>query len=266
MSTQPVSSKSRTCDKVNICGVEIDCVSFDQAAEIILAHAASRQSTPGYVVTPNAQHILLLRGDTRFRESYQEALLIVPDGISLLWAASLLGTPLRGRVNGTDLFEHLCSLAARDSLRVYLLGGRRGAAERAAQVLQARHPELAIAGTDCPPFGFEKDAREMALIGERITKAAPDMLFVGLGTPKQEYWIHENYRRLGVPMSIGIGASIDFVSGMVRRAPVWMQKSGGEWLFRLFVEPRRLWKRYLIGNPQFMYQVLRQRLGLLKCD
>jgi N-acetylglucosaminyldiphosphoundecaprenol N-acetyl-beta-D-mannosaminyltransferase len=106
----------------------------------------------------------------------------------------------------------------------------------------------------------------VALTLERITDAAPDILFVGLGTPKQEYWIHENHQRLGIPISIGIGASIDFVSGMVRRAPAWMQKTGGEWLFRLFVEPRRLWKRYLVGNPRFMYQVLRQRLGLLKYD
>jgi N-acetylglucosaminyldiphosphoundecaprenol N-acetyl-beta-D-mannosaminyltransferase len=249
--------------KVNICGANIDKYSFDDIVEATVHHALSGR-TPEYVVTPNAQHILTLQKDAHFREIYHKAFLVVPDGVSLLWAAKFLQTPLKGRVNGTDLFERLCAIAAAKGLKIFLLGGRPGAAEKARDTLQARHPGLNIVDTYCPPYGFESKPAELALINSKIKAVAPHILFVGLGAPKQEYWIYDNYQELGVPISVGIGVSFELVADMVKRAPVWMQKMGLEWFFRLIVEPRRLWQRYIIGNPLFIWLVLRQRLGLYK--
>ena len=249
---------------VNIAGAQIHPLSFDEVVKAIGEHATSRSPTPGYVVTPNAQHLLLLRKQKRFREIYSRAFLCVPDGVPLLWAARFLGTPLKGRVNGTDLFERLAEMSARKGLSIYLLGGRPGAAEGAAKILMARHPLLRIVGIYCPPYGFEKDPEQLRMINLSITKASPDLLFVGLGAPKQEQWMADNLSRIGVPVALGIGGSFELVSGMIKRAPLWMQGSGLEWLFRLGCEPRRLWKRYLLGNIAFVSLVVIQRIGLLR--
>ena len=249
--------------KVNICGVKIDNYSFNDTVERIVDRAIEGV-LPSYVVTPNAQHVLSLQRDTDFRDIYDKAFLAVPDGVSLLWSAKFLKTPLNGRVNGTDLFEELSAVAEKKGLKIFLLGGRPGAAEAAKRTLQARHPNLKIVGTYCPPYGFESQPGELALINSKIKAAAPDILFVGLGAPKQEKWIYNNYQELGVPVSLGIGVSFELVADMVQRAPLWMQKWGLEWLFRLIVEPKRLWKRYVMGNPQFMWLVLKQRLGFYK--
>ncbi len=248
--------------KVNICGIDVDRYSFDEVVEAI-AHQVISGSTPKYVVTPNAQHIAALQRDARFRLIYHQAFLVVPDGVPLLWAAKLLNTPLSGRVNGTDLFEHLCKISADRGLKVFLLGGRPGAAKKAKQVLQARDPNLNIVGTYCPYYGFESDPDELRRINLAIQTAAPDILFVGLGAPKQEYWIYENYQKLGIPVSIGIGVSFELVGGMVKRAPKFMQKTGLEWFFRLIMEPKRLWQRYFIGNTIFILLVLKQKFSLL---
>jgi N-acetylglucosaminyldiphosphoundecaprenol N-acetyl-beta-D-mannosaminyltransferase len=249
--------------RVNICDVGIDSYSFQQVIDLITDHALHSQ-VPEYVVTPNAHHLLLLQQDQYFREIYQNAFLSVPDGVPLLWAAKFLGTPLNDRVNGTDLFEQLCAIAAQKQLRVFFLGGRPGAAEKVATVLQARYPNLKIVGTYCPPYGFERDAAELNRINTEVIAAAPHILFVGLGAPKQEKWIYEHYQSLGVPISIGIGVSFEFVADMVKRAPILMQKLGLEWLFRLVVEPKRLWKRYIIGNPAFVGLVIKQKIrGLI---
>ncbi|MBE9125330.1 MULTISPECIES: WecB/TagA/CpsF family glycosyltransferase [unclassified Coleofasciculus] len=251
--------------KVNICGIDIDGYAFDEVVEAI-AHYALSDGTPEYVVTPNAQHILTLQKDVQFREIYRKAFLVVPDGVSLLWAAKFLQTPLQGRVNGTDLFERLCAIAPEKGLKIFLLGGRPGAAEKVKETLQTRHPGLQIVGTHCPPYGFESNPEELALINSKIKTASPHILFVGLGAPKQEKWIYANYKELGVPISIGIGVSFELVADMVKRAPIWMQKTGLEWFFRLLVEPNRLWQRYILGNPHFIWLVLRQRLGSSKVD
>jgi N-acetylglucosaminyldiphosphoundecaprenol N-acetyl-beta-D-mannosaminyltransferase len=247
-------------ERVTIAGVDIDRYTFDESVDVILNHVLSNGS-PEYVVTPNAQHIVDLQRDAEFQRIYRKAFLVVPDGVPLLWAAKFLQDPLRGRVNGTDLFERLAEVAAQHRLKVFLMGGRPGAADRAATVLQNRHPGLQITGTYCPPFGFEKDPAELQRISDAVRDAAPDILFVGLGAPKQEKWIEQNYQALGVPVSLGIGVSFEFVAGMVQRAPKFMQKTGLEWFFRLLMEPRRLWKRYVVGNTVFLLMVLKQRFS-----
>ncbi|MEM6401425.1 MAG: WecB/TagA/CpsF family glycosyltransferase [Cyanobacteria bacterium P01_D01_bin.116] len=249
--------------RINICGVKIDNYSFDDVVKRITDHATTG-IFPSYVVTPNAQHVLSLQRDADFRRIYEKAFLAVPDGVSLLWSAKFLQTPLNGRVNGTDLFEKLSAVAEHKGLKIFLLGGRPGAAEAAKRTLLSRHPNLQIVGTYCPPYGFESQPEELASINSKIKTTAPDILFVGLGAPKQEKWIYENYEELGVPVSLGIGVSFELVADMVQRAPLWMQKWGLEWLFRLIVEPKRLWKRYVMGNPRFMWLVIKQRLGFYK--
>jgi N-acetylglucosaminyldiphosphoundecaprenol N-acetyl-beta-D-mannosaminyltransferase len=242
---------------VTIAGVRIDALTFDDVVQAIVTHAA-QGGTPGYVVTPNAHHVVLLQRDALLREIYEHAFLVVADGVPLLWAAKLLGTSLPGRVNGTDLFEALCARAAHEGLRVFLLGGREGAADAAAATLMARHPSLTICGTHCPPMHFETNEAESRRVLDAISEARPHLLFVGLGAPKQEYWMYRNCGQLGVPASLGIGVSFEFVGRVVPRAPFWMQRTGLEWLHRLASEPGRLWKRYLVGNATFCALVARQ--------
>ena len=247
--------------RIDICSIKIDSYSFDEVISIILGHIQIG-GKPEYVVTPNAHHVFLLKQNPYFRQIYENAFLIVPDGVSLLWAANMLGSPLKGRVNGTDLFEALCAAAAREGIKIFLLGGRPGVAEKTKEVLCKRHPTLQISGLLCPSYGFEKDEKELKLINDTIRAARPDIVFVSLGAPKQEKWMYENYSKLQVPISIGIGISFELVSGIIQRAPRWAQRCGLEWFFRVISEPRRLLPRYLVVIPYFLWRLLRQRLKI----
>ena len=236
----------------------VDSCSFQEAHTAILSHSQTGSQT-AYVITPNAQHIVLLNSDARLREIYQNADLVVPDGISLLFAARLFGRTLPERVTGVDLFQSLCAGAAEANLKVFFLGGLPGSADLAAARLRQQSPGLKVE-TYCPPFGFEKDSAELDRIANLIRIAEPQILFVGLGAPKQEYWIFDHCRSLGVNVCMGIGGSFEMVSGVVKRAPNWVRAIGCEWLYRLSLEPKRLWRRYLIGNFQFLSIILKQRL------
>ncbi|HEU0015734.1 MAG TPA: WecB/TagA/CpsF family glycosyltransferase [Longimicrobium sp.] len=244
-------------ERVVIAGAPVDAVTMDDAVRRIVEHA-ERRGPPEIVVTPNAHHCALLADDPRFREVYADAWLSLPDGTPLLWAARLLGTPLPEKVSGSDLFPRVCAGAGERGLRVFLLGGRPGAAEGAARRLEAENPGLRIAGTYCPPMGFERDPAEVERANAAVRAADPHVLFVGLGAPKQEFYMADHRAALGVPVSVGVGVSFEFVAGMVKRAPGWMQAAGLEWFYRVMKEPRRLWKRYATTNPRFVAMVLRQ--------
>ena len=245
--------------RINICGIKIDNVSLDEAVRAISAIVQSRK--PSYIVTPNVDHIVKLQKDPEFRDIYSNAALVLPDGMPLLWAAKFLGTLLKEKISGSDLFPRLCEAAAEKGYKVFFLGGREGAAARSAEVLKAEYQKLNVAGTYCPPFGFEQNEAENDKIVQMIKTASPDVLFVGLGAPKQEKWIYKYKDRYQAPLSIGIGASFEFMAGMVRRAPIWMQKSGLEWFWRLMMEPTRLWKRYLIDDMLFFRLILKQKIS-----
>jgi len=236
----------------------IDNCSSAQVCASIIAHAQNR-GKPAYVITPNAQHIVLLEKERRLQEVYDSADLVVPDGISILLAARFFGRPLRQRITGVDLFKTLCGQAAETNLHVFLLGGRPGSADMAAKNLQSQYPNLRCT-THCPPMSFEQSPAEVKRIADAISAARPDILFVAFGAPKQEYWIYEHGLRLSVPVCIGVGGSFEIVGGVVPRAPQWTQNIGCEWLYRLCREPRRMWRRYLIGNLEFSAIVLRQRM------
>jgi N-acetylglucosaminyldiphosphoundecaprenol N-acetyl-beta-D-mannosaminyltransferase len=235
-----------------------------QVCASIIAHAQNR-GKPAFVITPNAQHIVLLEKERRLQEVYDHADLVIPDGISLLIAARLYGRSLQQRIAGVDIFRELCGLAAEAHLHVFLLGGRPGSAELTATVLKGDYPGLKCS-TYCPPLGFEQTATGIKETADAVSAARPDLLFVALGAPKQEYWIYEHGLQLSVPVCIGVGGSFEIVGGVVPRAPMWAQNIGCEWLYRLCREPRRMWRRYLIGNLEFTVIVLRQRIRRLLLD
>lgn len=245
-------------DRVAIGHALIDNCSLKQACDSIVAHARAG-GRPAYVTTANAQHIVLLDHDRYLRKIYDSADLVVPDGFSLLMAARLYGRFLQERITGVDMFQILCNLAAKHELHIFLLGGLPGSADLAAQAVNRLAPSLRIS-TYCPPFGFEKTTVGLDETARAVLAAKPDLLFVGLGAPKQEYWIYQHGLQLSIPVSIGVGGSFEMVAGVVPRAPIFMQKLGCEWLYRLIREPRRLWRRYLFGNLEFGTIVLRQRV------
>jgi N-acetylglucosaminyldiphosphoundecaprenol N-acetyl-beta-D-mannosaminyltransferase len=242
--------------RIELLGVPFDVVGFTAALDWFVDLAQADGSA--YVVTANVDHVVRFNRDPGVRHLYTEADAVVADGMPLIWASRLLGTPLPERVAGSDLFPALCARAAEHDLSVFLLGGAPGTARKAADVLQARHPRLRIAGTHCPEYGFEKDAAQVARTVEAVRAAEPDFLFVGLGSPKQENWIVANRAACGARLSIGVGISFSFVCGEVTRAPRWLQRLGLEWAHRLIQEPRRLWRRYLLENTVFLALVLRR--------
>lgn len=251
--------KTGASRKVDICGVMLDNVSQKFVLKKIEKHISKRE--PAYIVTANVDHIIKLQKDEEFRRAYDNAFLALADGAPLVMAAGFLGHPLIERVTGADLLPALCALSAKEGYGVFLLGGKsRGGILLVAKILKKRYPGLRIVGAHSPHFGFEDNPHENEKIVRKIKESRADILFVGLGAPKQEKWICRFKNEYNVPISIGIGVSFNFISGRVRRAPVWMQKIGLEWLWRLMAEPRRLWKRYLVDDMQFFRLVLKQKM------
>lgn len=238
----------------------VDRISMEYAALLVTEALLHREGFPPLmVVGANAYMVTLAERNSRFAEAMQAADLAVPDGISVVMASRLLRAPIPERVPGGDLMERMCAEAAHYGFRVFLLGGLPGAALMAAFNLRERYPGLQVCGTYCPPLGFERDEAELAFIRRAVEKAEPDLLCVAFGSPKQEIWMMEN-RNLPVGAMLGVGAALDTQSGLRRRAPLWMQRVGMEWFFRLAMEPRRLGRRYVAGNTEFIALVLRQWL------
>lgn len=201
-----------------------------------------------YVVTPNVDHIVCLEKDEELQKVYKNASLILTDGKPLIWISKWYKTPIKEKISGSDLFPKVCELAANKNYTMYLLGAAEGVADTAAKNLMQKYKGLNIVGTYSPPFGFEKDKKELDKIKEQIQKVHPDILIVGLGCPKQEKFMYHHCKELGVPISFGLGASIDFEAGNIKRAPKWMSNHGLEWLYRFSKEPKRLFKRYFVDD------------------
>ena len=237
-------------------GVRFSNLDFDDLCRWLDARTACR--TPGFVVTPNVDHVCRLKKDAEFREAYARAALRLPDGVPLMWCARLLGSPLREKLSGSDLVPRVSAYAAEKGYRVFFLGAADGVAEEAAAKLREKHPALQVAGWFSPPFGFERDALQCREIVERVRESGADLCFVAFGSPKQEIWLSQHAEATEVPVCIGIGAALDFVSGHVRRAPTWVQRIGCEWVWRIAQEPRRLWRRYILEDSYFVILFLRE--------
>lgn len=210
-----------------------------------------------YVVTPNVDHIVRLEKDEELQKVYKNASLILTDGKPLIWISKWYKTPIKEKISGSDLFPRVCELAANKNYTMYLLGAAEGVADTAAKNLMKKYPELNVVGTYSPPFGFEKNEQEMIKIKTQIQEVHPDILIVGLGCPKQEKFMYYHCKELGVPISFGLGASIDFEAGNIKRAPKWMSNHGLEWLYRFSKEPKRLFKRYFVDDLKII-QVARK--------
>jgi N-acetylglucosaminyldiphosphoundecaprenol N-acetyl-beta-D-mannosaminyltransferase len=210
-----------------------------------------------FVVTPNVDHAVVYQRDARLRAAYANAALVLADGMPVVAASRLLGRPLPCRVAGSDLAPALFDAAAEyGGLRIYLLGAGPGVAARAAERIRSGWPSVEVAGTYSPPLGFEQIAGENERILARIAAARPEVLLVGLGAPKQEHWVDRHREAICAPVTLCVGAAIDFLAGERKRAPRWMRSSGLEWLHRVASEPRRLLARYARGAwvfPQLVW-------------
>jgi len=232
--------------RIKFLNTEVDNLTMEESLEAIENIIKKRK--PSYIVTPNIDHIVKLEKDEEFRGVYNDADLILTDGMPLIWISKLLGNPIKEKVSGSDLFPKVCELAAKKGYSIFLLGAAEGVAKKAAQNLSNRYNGLKICGTHSPSYGFEKDEKEVSDIIAMVRKSKPDILAVGLGAPKQEKFIYKYKEKLNVPISLAIGASIDFEAGNVKRAPRWMQKSGLEWFYRFLKEPKRMFKRYFVDD------------------
>lgn len=231
--------------RVELFGVPIDSLRMEEAVAQVQAWVADPTPRCRFVVTPNVDHIVMLQHHAGLIAAYQDAGMILADGIPVLWSSRFLGQPLPERVAGSDLVPALFAAAeAQQPLRVYLLGAAPGVADRAADNIRRRWPAVEIAGTYSPPLGFDRNPQENEAILQKVAAATPDVLVVGLGAPKQELWVHKYRQRLSCKVALCVGATIDFLAGERRRAPLWMQDAGLEWLYRVASEPRRLAARY----------------------
>ena len=236
-------------------GVPLDNVTVQETIEEVERLVASGQ--PHYLVTANVDFLVQARRDIELRRILLDAHMVLCDGTPLVWAARLLGNALPERVAGADLVPLLIEQAAARGYRIFFLGAKPGVAAHAVKRLTNQWPGLQVAGYYSPPFNklLEMDHDE---IQRRLIEAKPDLLFVCFGCPKQEKWLAMHYRALQVPVCIGVGATIDFLAGQVKRAPVWMRRSGLEWLFRLIQEPRRLFRRYANDLAVFGVGIVRE--------
>jgi N-acetylglucosaminyldiphosphoundecaprenol N-acetyl-beta-D-mannosaminyltransferase len=253
---QPVS-------RINIGNLGIDTYSETGLVDHVLDHAFNGRRTR-QIVTANAQFYVLAEKDSRFRQCLDKAEYICADGMPLVWACVRFAGIKVPRITGVDFIEALCQRGERDGLRIFLIGGRPGTAQATAEKMKHRYPGIVIAGVACPQWGFETREETLVPVLSQIAAAKPHILLVGLGAPKQEFFINEHIRPLGVPIAVGIGGSFEILSGTLERAPKWIQSGGFEWAYRLAKEPKRLWKRYLLGNAEFILDLAKWRVRALR--
>ncbi len=207
------------------------------------------------IFTINAHHVYLLGRDCVFRRAYESAGIVLADGVSVVSALRLLGSPVKERCSGADMFPEICGLAAALRKRVFILGGTAGSEQIASRKLKKEFEHVEVEAFS-PPCGFENDPDETEYILNRINSCRADILFVCVGAPKSEKWLFEHMSRLDVKLAFSFGDAVNFYAGVKMRAPLWAQRAGMEWFFRFLLEPGRLWKRYLIANIFFVNMFL----------
>ena len=232
--------------QTNLFGITIDNLNFDELISRITDLIDKKQK--GYLVTPNVDHVVKLQKDSEFKKAYQAATITVADGVPIIWVSKLVRKPLKEKLSGSNIFPKLLPLAEKKGYSVFFLGASKKANYLAYQKIKKMHPKINIVGRYAPPFGFEKDENEQKKIANLINKTKPQMLFLFLGTPKQEKWIYNHYKELSFTTAFCLGASLDFVAGTSKRTPRFFEKIGFEWLWRLLIEPKRLFKRYIIDD------------------
>ncbi|NJK80387.1 MAG: WecB/TagA/CpsF family glycosyltransferase [Chloroflexaceae bacterium] len=244
--------------RINVLGVGVSAINMTQALATIDSWIA--QQTPNYICVTGVHGVMESQRDPALLRIHNAAGLVTPDGMPLVWLSHLRGLHGVDRVYGPDLLLAVAEHSVAHHYRHYFYGGAPGVPEKLAARLQERFPGLVVAGTYSPPFR-PLSAEEDAALMQKINATNPDIVWVGLSTPKQERWMAAHVGQVRAPVLIGVGAAFDFHAGLKAQAPRWIQRSGLEWLFRLSQEPRRLWRRYLINNPLFVLLVVQQALG-----
>ena len=248
-------------ERFNVLGTAVSALSLDQARDLVVSTRG--QKNIGYICCATAYNVNLARSDVDLRTAYNRSFLTTTDGMPLVWLGRWHGHRAITRVYGPDLMLAVCDAGRATGLTHYLYGGAPGVADLLREKLSTRFPGLSVVGTFTPPFR-ELTAAELSSLRADIAAKQPDIIWVGLSTPKQEKFMVAHGPALDAGLLIGVGAAFDFHSGRVRQAPRWMQRSGLEWFFRLGTEPRRLWRRYFVHNPLFVLRTFLQLTGLKK--
>ena len=236
--------------RISVARCPVDRISFEEVVCELCQRIEQRQ--PTHVVFVNAAKVVRYRQNPELRAAIDRSDMLLADGVPIVWASKLRGTPLPGRVNGTDLMERMLTASADRGYRVFLLGARPDVLQRSVAEIRRRHPGLQIAGARHGYFGEEEEA----VIVREIYESRSDLLLLGMSTPKKELWGDRHLSSLNVAVCQGVGGSFETLAGVVRRAPFWMQRSGLEWFYRLLQEPGRMWRRYLETNSAFVWLVL----------
>ncbi|MFB6725978.1 WecB/TagA/CpsF family glycosyltransferase [Kribbella sp. NPDC056345] len=250
-----LEAPATAADRVDVLGIQVSVTNLDHTVATFERWIDNGERQLVCVTDMNA--LLHAKADERLTEVYNTAGLVVPDGMPLVWAGKKAGFEQMDRVAGPDLLERVMAEAAERGWTQYFYGGAEGVADELRMRFQDLHPALKVQGVECPPYRALTEAEDAETV-DRMNSARPDIIWVGLGAPKQERWMAEHRERLNAAILIGVGAAFDFHTGRLDRAPLWMQRAGLEWSYRLYKEPRRLWKRYLIGIPRFGFGVLRR--------
>lgn len=249
---------------ITICGLKINTVQIPEIVDFIEERIRARKPA-SYIVTTNANTIVLGKRDPAVRQAVNGGDLSIADGYSLVFFSRFYGSPLQKRAYGPDLMSGFLKVSEEKGYSNFFYGSTDNTLKALAEKMKTRFPRLKIAGYYSPPFGssVRPDEKEIDI----INRASADVVWVGLGGVKQEKWMYENRARLNVPVLIGVGAAFDFLSGVKPQAPLWMRESGFEWLFRLLSEPKRLWRRYLVNNTLFVWYVSAElmRRGVFSC-
>ena len=255
-------AQPQTTDSFKVLGVKVNAVQIPDVVALMREWIAERRECH-YIAVTGMHGVTEAQHDSSFKQVLNSADLVVPDGMPLVWLGRRRGYSLKRRVYGPELMQSFCESTG-SAYRHFLYGGAPGVATMLTHHLGSKYGTH-IVGEYSPPFRALTDKEEEVVL-DTIHAAAPDVLWVGLSTPKQERWMHRNRPRLNVPVVVGVGAAFDFHAGRTRQAPYWMREHGLEWFYRLITEPRRLWRRYLIYGSQFVFHVATEQLSLRRFD
>ena len=244
--------------RVDILGVGVSPINLDDAIATIERWIS--EGSRNYVCITGVHGVMASRRNQRLRRIHNDAGMVTPDGMPLVWFSRFMGEHRTERVYGPDLMRKMTAVSGQRGYRQFYYGGSEGVADKLKQALVTSHPRLEVAGTLCPPFRELTPQEDRAVVAA-INAAHPDIVWVGLSTPKQEFWMANHLGRIEAPVMVGVGAAFDFLAGTKRQAPRWMQRHGLEWLFRLCSEPRRLWRRYAYIVPGFTLLAVGKLLG-----
>lgn len=233
----------------------VNALSMGETLECVEKIIKERKPTQHVVI--NASKVNLMEKDSKLREIVNGCPLINADGASIVWAAKKLGIPLKERVTGCDLFQILVSVAAKKKYKIFLFGAKEEVVKKVKQIFEAQYPGIQIVGYR---NGYFKEADEPEIV-KKMHDSGADMMFVAFSSPKKEYWVNKYLKDIDIPFVMGVGGSFDIVAGVTERAPLWFQRHGLEWFYRFIQEPKRMWKRYIIGNAEFVALTYKYKFG-----